>query len=469
MKIDSVSLREYVQNFEQKTQPEANEEEIFSLDSPDPFLTISVKDRSGGPLGFLVIDTLIPGICSGGIRMATDVTVEEVTHLARAMTHKFAFKNSFIGGAKAGILLSPEVTPDQKTEALELFGQRLSPIMKRLYSPGGDIGVGPDDLDHVKRGAGLHITKSPGMYKGGFSTAFGVFLSAKILAEKRIGILSGCSIALEGYGNVGRHLARFFDREGCKIVALSTIRGGLHSAAGLDIDRLETLADEWGDSAVEKYENAEKIEKEDLFTVDAKILIPGARAWSIHRENAAKIRAKAVIPAANIPVTREAAEILQSSGIVYIPEFVTTGGGILGGQLFNRGFEQKDVMHIMTKTYEIKLAKLIDLAEAHQNTIEEQALQIAKGNFIRGREAAAHKQNRTKYYFFLLKKEKSILPMIHRAAGKLYFRLHDRFAPLKNLLKTAALADVFRYTLSDIKYYPPESLQKDTQSSLIDN
>jgi len=460
MKIDCDNLNEYLQGLKQNAQPESNEDEIFSLDKPSPFLTVSVKNRSGGTLGFLVIDTLIPGICSGGIRMAPDVSVGEVTHLARAMTHKFAFKNSYIGGAKAGIVLPADTEDHQKAEALETFGQKLGPIMKTLYSPGGDIGVGPDELDFVKSGAGLSTAKSPGVYKGGFSTAFGVFLSVKIMAEKLDGDLSGCRIAMEGYGNVGKSLARFLDQAGCKIVAISTIQGGLYNADGLDIDRMEKLADKWGDLAIEHYENAEKIEKSALFTADVEILIPGARAWSIHENNAAQIKAMAVIPAANIPVTRKAAEMLREKGILYIPDFVTTGGGILGGQLFNKGFKQNDVLYIMTKTYETKLAKLIDLAGAHDNTIEEQALQIAKANFIRGKKEAAVKRNRMKYYFFLLKKEKSILPMIHRTASRFYFSLHDRFALLKRFLKASAMADVFRYTLGDIKYYPPVSSHK---------
>jgi glutamate dehydrogenase (NAD(P)+) len=461
MRIDSDSLSAFLDDLRHRP-PESNEDELFSLDSPDPFLTITVKDRSASPLGYLVIDTLIPGICSGGIRMAPDVTVDEVTHLARAMTHKFAFKNSYIGGAKAGIMLSPDDTQSQKTEALETFGKKLAPIMKTHYSPGGDIGVGTDELDFVKKGAGLSIQKRPGAYKGGFSTAFGVFATVKFMAERMAGTLSGSAIALEGYGNVGKPLARLLSQAGAKIVSLSTIHGGLHNGNGLDIDRMETQAEKWGDLAVDKYENAEKIDKADLFTVDADILIPGARAWSIHENNAGEVKAKAVIPAANIPVTRNAAEILRERGIVYIPEFVTTGGGILGGQLFNRGFKQKDVMHIMTKTYETKLAKLVDLAEALAITIEEQALQLAKANFIRGKEEEAFKRSRRKYYFYLLKKEKSILPFFHRAAGRLYARLHDRFTLPRRFLRPAAMADVFRYTLDDTKYYPrmPSSRKK---------
>jgi len=454
MRINSDSLRGFLEDMGKKAFPQPSVDELFSLESPRPSLTVDVTDSTGGLLGFLVIDTLIPGICSGGIRMASDVTREEVAHLARAMTHKFAFKNSFIGGAKAGITLSPAAPPQQKKEALTTFGQKLGPIMKALYSPGGDIGVGPDDLDLVKQGAGLPCIKTPGTYKGGFTTAFGVYLSVQSMVEKLAGHLEGCSVALEGYGNVGRPLARFLVEGGARIVALSTIRGGLHNTGGLDLARLEKLADRWGDRVVEKYENADKIDRAALFAVDAAILIPGARAWSIHEKNAASVKARAVIPAANIPVTRGAANMLRDAGIVYIPEFVTTGGGILGGQLYNRGFPEKDVLHIMTRTFRTRLNRLFELADAFGITIEEQALRLAKENFIRGNKEAAYKKSRARYYLFLMKKEKSILPIFRRTAGRLYHRLPPRLSPLRRLLKASAMADVYRYAMSDVKHYP---------------
>jgi glutamate dehydrogenase (NAD(P)+) len=454
MRIDCDSLLGYLEDIGKKAHPQPNVDELFSLENPRPSLTVDVTDSTGGRLGFLVIDTLIPGICSGGIRMASDVTQGEVAHLARAMTHKFAFKNSFIGGAKAGIAMSAAAPAEEKKEALKTFGQKLGPIMKALYSPGGDIGVGPDDLDVVKQGAGLPCGKTPGMYKGGFTTAFGVFLSVQCMAEKLAGRLDGCTIAVEGYGNVGRPLVRFLNEAGAKIVALSTIRGGLHNPKGLDLAQIEKLADQWGDRVVEKYENADKIDRTALFAIDASILIPGARAWSIHEKNAASVKARAVIPAANIPVTRGAANRLNEAGIVYIPEFVTTGGGIMGGQLYNRGFQEKDVLRIMTRTFRTKLTRLFDLADAHGITIEEQALRIAKENFLRGRQEAAYKKSRIRYYLFLIKKEKSILPMIHRTAGRLYHRLPQKPGLLKRLFKAPAMADVYRYTMNDVKYYP---------------
>ena len=464
MRISSNSIDEFLRH--SKGVPfEGNVDDLFSLENPQPYLVITVDNGPDNPLGYLVIDTLVPGICSGGIRMVPDVTIDELTHLARAMTLKFAFKNSYIGGAKAGIILPPNATNSQKLEALETFGQKLGPIMRTLYSLGGDIGIGPEELDIIKKGAGLDVQKTPGTYKSGFCTAFGVFASAKTVAQKRGKDLSGCTIAMEGYGNVGKPLARLLDREGCRIVALSTIYGGLYNEKGLDIDRLEKSADRWGDHVVEKFDKAEKIEKAALFTANVDILIPGARPWSIDENNAANVKAIAIVPAANIPVTRKAANILIEKDVMYIPEFVTTGGGILGGQLFNRGFKQEEVMSIMTKTFESKLTKLMDLADAHGSTIEDQALQIAKANFIRGKKEAAVKRSRMKYYAFLLKKEKSIMPMVHRAAARLYLGSHRRFKHLKKLIKGPAMADAFRYASGDLKYYPRLSHKKKTQKN----
>jgi glutamate dehydrogenase/leucine dehydrogenase len=439
---------------------EGNEDKIFTLDDPEPYLIISVASDSENPLGYLVIDTLAPGICSGGIRMAPDVTVEELIHLARAMTLKFAFKNSFIGGAKGGIIFSGDASPHKKSEVLETYGQKLGPIMKTIYSPGGDIGVGPDEVVLMKKGAGLDFKKTHGSEKAGLCTAYGVFASARTLAKTREKDLSRCTIALEGYGNVGRPLARLLDRIGCRIVALSTICGGLYNSKGLDIGRLERLAEKWEDHAVEKYENAEKIDKADLFTADVDVLIPGARPWSIHEHNAARIKAGAVVPAANIPVTRKAAQILQEKGIIFIPDFVTTSGGILGGYLLNRGFKQEDVFAIMDKTYGLKITRLLEVALAQNKSVEDVAVQIAKSNFKRLRTFQAMRRNKIRYYIFLLKNEKSLEPMIHRVAAYLYLNLNKKYMRLKNLFKRPAIADALRYAADDTKYYPPASLGK---------
>ena len=431
-----------------------NEEGLFSLTDPEPALIVTVKEKPWGTIGYLVVDTLVCGKCSGGIRMAPDVSEDEVVHLARAMTLKFAFKNSALGGAKSGIIAPADANEEQKQDILKAFGRHLGPFMKSVYSAGGDIGVGADEVKVVKRAAGLEPRERPADYKAGFFTAFGVFASAKTIARE-LGIpAERCRIAIEGYGNVGRPLLRHFERSGFKTVGLSTIRGALYNPNGLVADELEKLAAEYGDRVVEKYNDAEKIANPDLFKLDVDILIPGARPWCIRADNADGIRARAVVTAANIPVTREAALILSQKGIAYVPDFVSTGGGILGCSLANLGFNDRDVLNIMEKTFATKLRKMIALAKSSDTSVEHMACRIAKNNFLRLRQKQTLTNNQVKQFFSRLKEEKSLMPMIERAAIFAYKKTRLKSPLFKKFLEPFAVSSAYRNAVRDVKYYP---------------
>jgi len=436
------------------TASSLNETNLFSHNDPCPQLVIIVKDKKYGLLGYLVIDSLVPGKCSGGIRMAPDISISEITHLARAMTLKFGFKNSFTGGAKAGIICPQDATEKQKQEILKSFGLNLGPILRTIYSPGGDIGIGPKELKIIKNAAGMDTKIRPATHKAGYFTAYGVFVSIKTVIRKLGLKCKDCKIAIAGYGNVGRPLARFLYQAGCKILAVSTIKAAIFNEDGLNIDSLEALANEYGDRTVQTYENGENIEKSDLFTLDVNIIIPGARPWSINMNNVDKIKANAIVPAANIPVTKEASEILYKKGIIYIPDFVSTGGGIMGCSLLNNSFEEKDVLNIMDKTFELKISKLMDLSNDKKVAIKDLAAQIAQNNFARLRKSKTLSKNKWKYFIAKIKEEKNIVSMLERATGRLYKKLQGRNFFLKNILKPGAVAHAYRNAVGDVKYYP---------------
>ena len=185
---------------------------------PSPQLVISVKDKQIGLLGYLVIDSVVKNKCSGGIRMAPDVTLDEVIYLARAMTLKYAFNSCALGGAKAGIICPANATDEHKRQILESFGRNLRPLIQTIYMPGGDLGVGPEELDIIKKGAGLTPSFLPARLKAGFFTAFGVYCIAKAVI-RHLGLELGKSTyAVEGYGNVGRSLVRFIQQGGGKLL-----------------------------------------------------------------------------------------------------------------------------------------------------------------------------------------------------------------------------------------------------------
>ena len=79
----------------------------MSVPSLTPYLVTEWHDQTTSARGWFVIDRLVGDMCSGGIRMRAGVTVDEVTQLARTMSHKMAVLDIPYGGAKSGIDCDP--------------------------------------------------------------------------------------------------------------------------------------------------------------------------------------------------------------------------------------------------------------------------------------------------------------------------------------------------------------------------
>ena len=97
-----------------------------------PQLVVEIPDEDGSPLGFVAIDRVVRDRCSGGIRMTGDVSRAEVSGLANSMSWKFAFMNIPTGGAKSGIICSPETGDEEKQRRLAIFGRKAGPILRNL-------------------------------------------------------------------------------------------------------------------------------------------------------------------------------------------------------------------------------------------------------------------------------------------------------------------------------------------------
>lgn len=331
-------------------------------DLPDykPRFSIEVPDDDGSPLGYLAIDSVFSGRCCGGIRMGADVTHREVRGLAHAMSHKFAFMNMPIGGAKSGIFCPPDADRAERIRRLEIFGRRLSPVLRGFYATGGDIGVGPEDVAIVKRSAGLPVKVNAGTYRGGYYTAFGVYVNIVTwLAHAGISA-SEATVLLQGYGKVGQPLARLLTESGVRIVGVSTAAGAIYDAEGLDIVKLEGLARKCGDECVTEYNGADHAIADRLFFWPATIAVPGARAWTINDDNVDGINVRSVISAANIPVTPQSTAELEERGTVVVPDYVSNSAGIFACGLLKQGFTEQMTAGVVTRIYRDRLKSLLE-------------------------------------------------------------------------------------------------------------
>src|SRR5262249_51208741 len=140
--------------------------------------------------------------------------------------------------------------------------------------------------------------------------------------------LAGKRIAVQGFGNVGYHVARFLSEEdGCKVVGIGDVTGGLHDERGIDIQSLTEHPAKTGGLSGLKGATALKTPT-DVLEVDCDILIPAALENQITLANAARVKARMVAEAANGPTTLGADELLLKRDVLVIPDIYLNAGGV---------------------------------------------------------------------------------------------------------------------------------------------
>lgn len=409
-----------------------------------PYLSIEVPDRDGSLLGYLAIDSVFNGNCCGGIRMCPDVTRTEIAGLAKAMSWKFAFMSSPMGGAKAGIVCPSDASQEERVRRLSEFGWRLKPLLRSFYAAGGDIGVGPDDLAVVKRAAGLSTKIRAGTYRGGYYTAYGVYVSIMTWLANS-GIRSKeATVAIEGYGSVGRPLARLLSEAGVRIEAVSTKDGALLNEDGIDLDKLEKAQELHGDACVLDFCEADQASVNEIFRRDVTIVVPGARPWTIHSGNADKLNARAVISAANIPITPLATTRLEDKGVTVIPEFVSNSAGIFACGLLNQGFTESDAKSLVTRIYSERINNLLGFEHDSGLSLRSICERICETNHHR---LAMTRGNSLRWLSTTLGEDRGLRRVLQRGALTLYVNGHKLVGKnvrvLPRFLKQAAVEAIF--------------------------
>jgi glutamate dehydrogenase/leucine dehydrogenase len=310
---------------------------------------------------FLVIDSLGPGGACGGIRITEDLTAEEVVALARTMTLKYRFLGVIpVGGAKAGIAMPSDLRLEQREKILEAFGRQAAPLLKnRIYNPWTDMNTGPRELNQVLAGAGLPPRRWP---DSGYYTALTVTAALKAVCEAREIGMNGLTACVEGFGNVGGHVVRELHQLGVRVVGISTAEGAVYDSEGLDVPTLLRLRPIHA-ARVIHYAAGSRLSRESLLELPVDVLIPAAAAWTINSKNADKIKCRVIVPAANIPVSEEAKEVLSRSDTRLLPDFVCNSGGALGSYLESCGMEPGKIRQILLGDFKFAVKNLISQGE----------------------------------------------------------------------------------------------------------
>jgi glutamate dehydrogenase (NAD(P)+) len=282
------------------------------------------------------------GPSKGGIRMAPNVTMDEVTALATEMTWKTSLVGVPFGGGKSGIAIDPlQLNPHDKEVIIRSFARAaIHYIGPEIYVPAPDMGTNESDMGHIRDcisystgfsiTRGCYVTGKP-VLLGGIpgrreATGKGVAITTCRAAEK-FGIpVEGARVVVQGYGNVGAIAAREMSDRGAKIVAVADVHGAIRNPGGLDLAALQAHIDEGG--TIPDFSGGSTMDPADLFAEDCEIVIPAATADQITVENAAKIKASIIGEGANGPTTPEADVILDEKGIFVVPDILCNAGGV---------------------------------------------------------------------------------------------------------------------------------------------
>lgn len=328
-------------------QLDLSEELREALLMPDREVQVQVTiRRDNGKLanfvGFRVQHDHSRGPMKGGLRFHPEVDLDETRALASLMTWKTAVVNLPYGGAKGGIGVNPR---DLSVAELERLTRAFVDQIHDIVGPDTDIPAPDMGTDHQvmswfrnqwEKYHGFHpavITGKPVEEYGAKgreeATGRGVgTLTVKLI--KRLGMKAEQSnVAIQGFGNVGSHAAKFLHETQFPIVAVSDISGTYYAESGLNIPELLRHKLSHPQGLLEGYEHAERLPLEALLKLDhIDVLIPAALGGVIHEGNVESVHAKVIIEAANGPVHPGADQILHDRGVTVLPDTLANAGGV---------------------------------------------------------------------------------------------------------------------------------------------
>ncbi len=290
--------------------------------------------------GYRVQHLTTMGPTKGGIRFASDVDLGEVSALAMLMTWKCSIVGVPFGGAKGGVRVDPmnlsraelqRVTRRFTMEIINVIGPETD-------IPAPDLGTNEQVMawmmdtysQHVGHSVPAVVTGKPPALGGSVArreaTGRGLMFLLPQAAHLRELDPNNLTVAIHGFGNVGRYAAIAADQMGTRVAAVSDISGAIYNPDGLDIDGVAKWVDE--NRFLEGYPDADFIDGDKIFGLPVDVLVPAAVQNVIRADNAPEIQAGIIIEGANGPTTLEADDILREKGVFIVPDILANAGGV---------------------------------------------------------------------------------------------------------------------------------------------
>ena len=314
---------------------------ISALSSCEREVVISIPLRRGDDVevltGYRVQHSSARGPRKGGIRFHQAVDLDEVRALASLMTWKTALIDVPFGGAKGGVAVDASLlTEIEKEEIIRRWTRSLVHVLGHHRDiPAPDMGTDSKTMawlmDEFHRlegfqpacvtGKPVELFGAPGREE---ATGRGVaMVAAETLRQHNVEV-QGATVAIQGFGNVGRYTALVCQELGMKVIAISDVTGGIKDDSGLDIKEF------FGKKSLADVEVNERIGAAEVLEVKCDVLIPAALGGVINSENMTRINARFIIEGANQPLSISADKNLRESGVFIVPDILANSGGVMG-------------------------------------------------------------------------------------------------------------------------------------------
>ncbi len=288
------------------------------------------------------------GPYKGGLRFDPSVNLSILKFLGFEQTFKNSLTTLPMGGAKGGADFNPKHRSDDEVMRFcQAFMTALFRyIGKDVDVPAGDIGVGAREIGYLfgqyKRlqnewtGA---LTGKGAAYGGSFlrteATGYGaVYFAREMLAMAKDG-LDGRRCLVSGAGNVAQYATQKLLELGARVVSLSDRDGTIHEPAGVTPERLNYLIDlKNRHGSLREYAtefDVEFLAGEKPWGLPGDVAFPCATQNEIQMEDAlalVKGGCLAVCEGANMPVSPDAAQVLQDAGVLHGPGKAVNAGGV---------------------------------------------------------------------------------------------------------------------------------------------
>lgn len=373
---------------------------LTRLKNPDRQVEVSLPmQKDDGTIvvynGYRVQHNNILGPYKGGLRYHEQVSLDDVKALAFWMSIKCAVVGIPFGGGKGGITVNPKTLSKNELEALtKLFTRAIAPLIGPTTDvPAPDINTNEETMRwiveeyskeveketlSVVTGKPLDLGGSEGRTEAtGLGGAFVLLALLQKLGKDQ----ETPTVAVEGFGNVGYHVAHFLSAEGLKVVAVSDSKEAIFAPIGLNPKEIYEAKKNRGNLShiTETMPQTKILPKEAISSLSVDIFIPAAMEATVTKENAGEIKAPIILEMANGPLTQEAEEILAQKGTILVPDILANAGGVCTSY-----FEWYQNMHQEHWTKEEVFARLKRQMEAALDTV----FKLAQNEHISLRDAA---------------------------------------------------------------------------------